>query len=88
MVMWIIVPKGCHRVSEAERTCANSELQTRCVTVRTVLAVRLVTAIAGVSLVVWTLGTAIKTVVVPRAYPSYLTRVHFVALRKVFNLFA
>ena len=86
--MLIMVPKGCHRVSVAEREFANSALQTRCVTVRNVLAVRLLTAIAGASLVVWTLGTAIKTVVVPRAYPSYLTRVHFVALRKVFNLFA
>ena len=44
--------------------------------------------VAGVALVVWTLGSAVKTVVVPRAVITILTRGHFVAIRKVFNLFA
>ena len=43
---------------------------------------------AGVALVVWTIGSAVKTVVVPRAIVTILTRGHFVALRKVFNVFA
>ncbi len=45
-------------------------------------------AAAGVALVLWTLLSAIKTVVVPRAYQSSLTRFHFVAWRRVFDLFA
>lgn len=44
--------------------------------------------VAGVLLVVWTLGSAIKTVVVPRAYQSSLTRVHFVVWRRIFDLVA
>ncbi len=44
--------------------------------------------VAGVALVVWTLASAVKTVVVPRAFITILTRAHFVAIRKVFNLFA
>jgi hypothetical protein len=44
--------------------------------------------VAGVALVLWTLGSAVKTVVVPRAMVTIVTRVHFVALRKVFNVFA
>ena len=48
---------------------------------------RILVAALGTFLVVWTLGTAIKTVVVPRAYPSLLTRVHFVTLRRMFHLF-
>ena len=44
--------------------------------------------VAGVALVVWTLASAIKTVVVPRAFITILTRTHFVAIRKVFNVFA
>ncbi|MDP9465218.1 MAG: hypothetical protein M3P52_11390, partial [Actinomycetota bacterium] len=44
--------------------------------------------VAGVALVTWTLGSAVKTVVVPRAVITILTRVHFVAIRKVFNVFA
>jgi hypothetical protein len=44
--------------------------------------------VAGVALVVSTLGSAVKTVVVPRAVITVLTRLHFVALRKVFNVFA
>lgn len=37
---------------------------------------------------VWTLGSAVRTVVVPRALITSLTRFHFVALRKLFNVFA
>lgn len=44
--------------------------------------------VAGAVLVVWTLSSAIKTVVVPRAVITILTRSHFVAIRKMFNLFA
>jgi hypothetical protein len=44
--------------------------------------------LAGVALIAWTLLSAIKTVVVPRAYQSALTRIHFVVLRRVFNLMA
>ena len=44
--------------------------------------------IAGVALVLWTLASAIKTVVVPRAAVPVLTRTHFIVIRKVFGLFA
>ncbi|MEY2445969.1 MAG: hypothetical protein QOE00_2549 [Ilumatobacteraceae bacterium] len=40
------------------------------------------------ALVVWTLGSAVKTVVVPRAFITILTRYHFLGVRKLFNLFA
>ncbi len=53
-----------------------------------VLVVRILVAVFGAAVVVSTLGTAIKTVVVPRAYPSFLTRLHFLSLRHVFHLFA
>jgi hypothetical protein len=53
-----------------------------------VIVARVVAVVLGVSLVVWTLATVIKTVVVPRAFITVLTRVHFVATRKIFNLFA
>ncbi|HEX3088135.1 MAG TPA: hypothetical protein VHQ23_05735 [Ilumatobacteraceae bacterium] len=43
--------------------------------------------VAGATLIVWTLGSAVRTVVVPRALIPSLTRFHFVGLRKVFNLF-
>jgi hypothetical protein len=45
-------------------------------------------ALAGVVLILWTLASAVRTVVVPRALIPTLTRFHFVGLRKVFNLFA
>ena len=35
---------------------------------------------------VWTLGSAVKTVVVPRAVIPMLTRFHFIAVRKVFDM--
>ncbi|MGZ4724325.1 MAG: hypothetical protein ACXVH5_10915 [Ilumatobacteraceae bacterium] len=47
-----------------------------------------VAVVAGAVLVVWTLASAVKTVVVPRAVITILTRTHFVAIRKVFYLFA
>ena len=49
---------------------------------------QVVAVVAGVALVVWTIGSAVKTVVVPRAMVTILTRGHFVGLRKVFNVFA
>ena len=44
--------------------------------------------VAGTALVAWTLLSAVKTVVVPRAVITVITRTHFVAIRKVFLLFA
>lgn len=44
--------------------------------------------LAGVAVIVSTLASAVKTVVVPRALITKLTRVHFVAIRKLFNVFA
>jgi hypothetical protein len=38
--------------------------------------------------VLGTLSSALKTVVVPRAYPARLTRAHFLAWRRVFDLIA
>ncbi|HEX2785532.1 MAG TPA: hypothetical protein VHN36_18255 [Ilumatobacteraceae bacterium] len=49
---------------------------------------QVIAVMAGTALVVWTLGSAVKTVVVPRAVITLLTRSHFVGIRKVFNLFA
>jgi hypothetical protein len=53
-----------------------------------VIVAQVFAVVAGVALVGWTLGSAVKTVVVPRAVITILTRGHFVAIRKVFNLFA
>jgi hypothetical protein len=44
--------------------------------------------VAGTALIVWTLGSAVRTVVVPRALIPSLTRFHFVGLRKIFSLFS
>lgn len=44
--------------------------------------------VGGLLLVLWTLLSALKTVVVPRAYVSSLTRTHFVVLRRMFDLLA
>ncbi len=49
---------------------------------------QVVVAVAGSVLVVWTLLAALRTVVVPRAVIPSLTRLHFVAIRKVFHRFA
>jgi hypothetical protein len=53
-----------------------------------VIVAQVFAAVAGAMLVVWTLGSAVRTVVVPRALITSLTRFHFVALRKLFNVFA
>jgi hypothetical protein len=52
------------------------------------IAVRVLVAVAGSVVVLWTLGSAVKTVVVPRAIGSVLTRVTFVVLRRVFSMIA
>ncbi len=49
---------------------------------------RVVVLLVGVVLVMLTLASAIKTVVVPRAIVSRLSRVHFTGFRRVFDLFA
>jgi hypothetical protein len=41
--------------------------------------------VAGSALVLWVLASAIQTVVVPRATPIALTRVHFLAIRRIFD---
>jgi hypothetical protein len=53
-----------------------------------VIVAQVVAVVAGAALVLWTLGSAIKTVVVPRAFITVLTRTHFVAWRKLFNRLA
>jgi hypothetical protein len=52
-----------------------------------VIVAQVFAVVAGVALVVWTLGSAVRTVVVPRSVITRLTRFHFIALRKLFNLF-
>ena len=52
------------------------------------LGLRVVTAICGVFLVVWTVGSAVRTVVLPRATSSVLTRAVFVNMRRAFYLVA
>ncbi len=52
------------------------------------IALRVLAAATGLALVVAVLASALKTVVVPRGYVSWLTRRHFVAWRKVFGWFA
>ena len=42
--------------------------------------------LVGTVVVGWTLLSALKTVVVPRAYSSWLTRVHFVVWRRIFDV--
>jgi hypothetical protein len=49
---------------------------------------RLLAAIGGALLVVWTLASALQTVVVPRATPIALTRIHFRTVRRLFDLVA
>jgi hypothetical protein len=53
-----------------------------------VIAVQVVAVVAGVTMVVGTLSSALKTVVVPRAYPARLTRAHFLTWRRVFDAIA
>ncbi len=49
---------------------------------------RIVATLGGMCLVVATLVSALKTVVVPRGYASWLTRVHFIVWRRIFGVFA
>ena len=49
---------------------------------------RVLAAMAGSALVVATLASALKTIVVPRGYASWLTRGHFIVWRRLFGLFA
>ena len=53
-----------------------------------VLAVRIVVAILGALVVLATLGSALQTVVVPRAKVTRLTWIHFIWIRQVFNAIA
>ncbi len=49
---------------------------------------RLAAVLGGIVIVVWTLGSAIQTVVVPRDVAIALTRIHFRTIRRVFDLAA
>ncbi len=51
------------------------------------IVVQVLAVLVGAAMVVSTLVSAIRTVVVPRAVIPRLTRFHFVGLRKLFNLF-
>lgn len=53
-----------------------------------VILIRVVVAVLGFALVVWTIGSAVKTVILPRATSSVLTRATFINVRRVFDLFA
>lgn len=50
--------------------------------------VRILVFVAGLSLVGWTLITAVRTVVLPRASRTLLAGVVFRGLAKIFNLLA
>jgi hypothetical protein len=50
------------------------------------LVLDVVVFVLGASLVVFTLSAAVRSVVVPRATPVMLTRVVFVAVRRIFDL--
>ena len=49
---------------------------------------QVVAVVAGTLVVGWTLASAVKSVVVPRGVIPSITRVHFVSIRKLFNIFA
>jgi hypothetical protein len=53
-----------------------------------VIVARIAVALAGTVLVLVTLGSALKTIVVPRGYLTRITRTHFVLLAKVFRRLA
>jgi hypothetical protein len=53
-----------------------------------VIAVRIIVGVVGAIVVLRTLLSAIRTVVVPRAQKAWLTRFHFVMVLQVFRLFA
>jgi hypothetical protein len=52
------------------------------------MVVRVLVALVGGWLVLWTLSAAIKTVVLPRASSSWLTRTYFTTIRGVFDAIA
>jgi hypothetical protein len=54
----------------------------------TVIVVRIVVGVVGAIVVLRTLLSAIRTVVLPRAQKAWLTRFHFVMVLQVFRLFA
>jgi hypothetical protein len=47
------------------------------------LIIRVIVFVAGVSLVAWTLFSAIRTIVLPRGAPDQLTRIEFAGVRRV-----
>jgi hypothetical protein len=53
-----------------------------------VTVVRVAVAILGASLVIWTIASAVRTVVLPRATSSVLTRTVFITVKRVFDLIA
>ncbi len=50
------------------------------------LVLQILAVVAGVALAVFTLASALKTVVVPRGYAVWLTRTHFQFVNRVFDL--
>ncbi|MCU1395129.1 MAG: hypothetical protein JWM34_3557 [Ilumatobacteraceae bacterium] len=52
------------------------------------IVVRVLVGLLGFGLVVWTIGSAVKTVVLPRATSSVLTRATFINVRRVFDVIA
>ena len=50
------------------------------------LVLRVIWAVIGSAFVLATLASAVKTIVVPRALPTRLTRLHFLLVRRVFDL--
>jgi hypothetical protein len=53
-----------------------------------IIALRVLAVVAGVALVVATIASAIKTVILPRGAVSYITRVVYLSVRRVFMLVA
>ncbi len=52
------------------------------------IAAQIFVSVAGVALVIWTITSAIKTVVLPRATSSVLTRGAFITIRRMFDAIA
>lgn len=50
------------------------------------LVLRVIWAVIGSAFVLATLASTVKTIVVPRALPTRLTRLHFLLVRRVFDL--
>jgi hypothetical protein len=53
-----------------------------------IIALRVLAILAGLLLLFATLGSAVKTVILPRGEVSYITRVVFITVRRGFNLIA